>query len=112
MGVANGLRPARGCSSLAREPPRPAAGFASPGVIMSVPTSAADLLDLVRKSGMVDEVKLAAYCRRRDAAGGQPADARALADDMIRAGLITHFQSEQYLLGKWRGFTIGKYKLL
>jgi serine/threonine protein kinase len=75
---------------------------------MSVPISADDLLDLVRKSGMVDEGKLAAYGQRP----GRPADARPAADDMVRAGLITHFQAEQYLLGKFRGFTIGKYKLL
>ena len=26
--------------------------------------------------------------------------------------MITQFQAEQFLLGKWRGFTIGKYKVL
>jgi serine/threonine protein kinase len=31
---------------------------------------------------------------------------------MVQGGLITHFQAEQFLLGKWRGFTVGKYKLL
>jgi serine/threonine protein kinase len=31
---------------------------------------------------------------------------------MIRDGVLTHFQAEQLLQGKWRRFTIGKYKVL
>ena len=31
---------------------------------------------------------------------------------MVQDGILTNFQAEQFLLGKWRGFTIGKYKLL
>jgi serine/threonine protein kinase len=79
---------------------------------MSVPTSVEDLLQLVRKSGMIDERKLADFLQRRQLTGGLPDDARAAADELIRAGVLTQFQAEQFLLGKWRGFTIGKYKLL
>jgi tRNA A-37 threonylcarbamoyl transferase component Bud32 len=31
---------------------------------------------------------------------------------LVRDGVLTNFQSEQFMLGKWRGFTIGKFKLL
>ena len=31
---------------------------------------------------------------------------------MVRDSILTYFQAEQFMLGKWRGFTIGKYKLL
>src|SRR5437868_9731865 len=31
---------------------------------------------------------------------------------MVGDGLLTQFQAEQFLLGKWRRFTIGKYKVL
>ncbi len=31
---------------------------------------------------------------------------------MVRDGMLTFFHKEQFLLGKWRGFTLGKYKLL
>ena len=31
---------------------------------------------------------------------------------LVRDGLLTHFQAEQFLQGKWRRFTIGKYKVL
>jgi len=79
---------------------------------MSVPSSVEELIQLIRKSGMVDEQKLSAYLQRREFARGLPTDPREFADDMIRDGVITYFQAEQFLLGKWRGFTIGKYKLL
>jgi serine/threonine protein kinase len=79
---------------------------------MSAPATADELVQLIRKSGMVDEQKLALYLRRQEVSGGVPAEARAAADAMVRDGLLTTFQAEQFLLGKWRGFTIGKYKLL
>ncbi|MBN9522470.1 protein kinase [bacterium] len=79
---------------------------------MSVPNSVEELVQLVRKSGMVDEDCLSAYLQRREFARGLPTDPREFAEDMVRDGVLTNFQSEQFLLGKWRGFTIGKYKLL
>jgi serine/threonine protein kinase len=74
----------------------------------------ADFLDLVRKGGVVDEKRLDAYLARLRAAGAarlaaEPANAAGL---LIRDGLLTHFQAEQLLQGKWRRFTIGKYKVL
>jgi serine/threonine protein kinase len=79
---------------------------------MSVPSSADELLDLIRRSGIVDERRLTAYLQRREADGGLPTDPKSAADELIRDALITTFQSEQFLLGKWKGFTIGKYKIL
>lgn len=79
---------------------------------MSVPNSVEELIQLIRKSGMIDEQKLSAYLQRREFTRGLPADVREFSDEMIRDGVLTYFQAEQYLLGKWRGFTIGKYKLL
>ena len=77
---------------------------------MSVPSSVEELLQLIRKSGMVDEGKLTEYLRGTGRA--LPGDPRDAADAMVLGGLLTAFQAEQFLLGKWRGFTIGKYKLL
>jgi serine/threonine protein kinase len=79
---------------------------------MSVPSSVEELLQLIRKSGMVDEQKLSAYLQRRQLTRGVSADPREFADELVRDGVVTYFQSEQFLLGKWRGFTIGKFKLL
>ncbi|MGL6076260.1 MAG: serine/threonine protein kinase [Fimbriiglobus sp.] len=79
---------------------------------MSVPSSVEELLQLIRKSGMIEDQKFDAYLQRRQAGRGLPPDPRDAADAMVKDGLITGFQAEQFLLGKWRGFTIGKYKLL
>jgi len=79
---------------------------------MSVPESVEELLGLIRKSGMVEDTKLNAYLQRRQGGRGLPTEAKDAAEAMVNDGLITNFQAEQYMLGKWRGFTIGKYKLL
>jgi serine/threonine protein kinase len=79
---------------------------------MSVPATVEELLGLIRKSGMVEEAKLNAYLARRQGGRGLPPDAKDAAEGMVADGLLTNFQAEQYMLGKWRGFTIGKYKLL
>jgi serine/threonine protein kinase len=79
---------------------------------MSAPSSVEELLQLIRKSGMVDDQKLTGYLQRRHAGRGLPADPREAADALIADGILTNFQAEQFMLGKWRGFTIGKYKLL
>jgi hypothetical protein len=79
---------------------------------MSVPSSVEELVQLIRMSGMVDEERLTAYLQRRQFTRGLADDPRAFSEDMVRDGVLTHFQSEQFLMGKWRGFTIGKYKLL
>jgi len=79
---------------------------------MSVPSSVAELTQLIRKSGMVDEATLNSYLARPQGGTGLPTDPREAAEAMVAEGLLTDFQAEQFLLGKWRGFTVGKYKLL
>src|SRR5918911_1122064 len=79
---------------------------------MPVPATVDDLLKLIRKSGMIDEPRLDAYLERARLSGPIPGDVRKLAGAMVKDGLLTYFQAEQFMLGKWRGFTIGKYKLL
>src|SRR5581483_10286116 len=41
-----------------------------------------------------------------------PAEVSKMAGLLVSAGLLTHFQAEQLMQGKWRRFTIGKYKVL
>jgi serine/threonine protein kinase len=79
---------------------------------MPAPATVDDLLKLIRKSGMIDEPRLDAYVERLRLSGPVPTDVRKLAGRMVKDGLVTYFQAEQFMLGKWRGFTIGKYKLL
>ena len=79
---------------------------------MAAPASADEFIDLVRKSGVVDEKRLDPYAQQLRASGAMPDEPGKLAGFMVRDGLLTHFQAEQFLLGKWRRFTIGKYKVL
>src|SRR5262249_14946212 len=72
-----------------------------------------EFLDLVRMSGLVDEEQLAAFTRAISDSGVLLDQPRALAERMVRAGLITTFHARQLLQGKWRRFVInGKYKLM
>lgn len=84
------------------------AGFRT---LMPAPSIEA-FLDLIHKSGVVDPTRLAAYLDKLRAADALPAEAAKLASQMVRDAVITHFQAQQLLAGKWRGFFIGKYKVL
>jgi serine/threonine protein kinase len=79
---------------------------------MGAPTTSNEFLELVRKSGVVDEKRLEAYVQRMRASRALPEDLGKLAGVLVRDAVLTHFQAEQFLLGKWRRFTIGKYKVL
>src|SRR5262245_44547336 len=79
---------------------------------MAAPTTTDEFLDLVRKSGVLDEKRLDAYLERTRAVTALPAAPEDLAKCLVRDGLLTRFQAEQLLMGKWRKFTVGKYKVL
>ncbi len=79
---------------------------------MSTPATPDEFLKLVQKSGLIEEHKLAAFVQAHEHDGLLQSDVKKLAATMVRDGLITYFQGEQFLLGKWRGFTLGKFKLL
>ncbi len=79
---------------------------------MPAPASSEELLDLIRRSGVAEEKRLDALVDRLRAAGGLPGDPAKFAAGLVRDGLLTNFQSEQLLQGKWKRFTIGKYKVL
>jgi serine/threonine protein kinase len=79
---------------------------------MPAPATIGDFLDLVRKSGVLEDKRLDAYVEKATAAGVVPEEPSKLAGLLVRDGILTHFQAEQFLQGKWRRFTIGKYKVL
>src|SRR5262249_5024723 len=80
---------------------------------MAAPATVEEFLELVRKSGVVDEKRLDAYVQKlRAASGALPEEPGKLAGVFVRDGILTHFQAEQCLMGKWRRFTIGKCKVL
>ena len=69
--------------------------------------------ELVQQSKLVDEVELAkamtAYKRRH---GKLPAVANELAEELVRLELLTQWHCDKLLVGKYKGFFLGRYKLL
>jgi len=78
---------------------------------MPAPVNTAELLELLRKSALIDPPRLETFLQTYSRPQDLPAP-RHLASLLIDAALLTNFQAEQLLLGKWRGYTIGKYKVL
>jgi eukaryotic-like serine/threonine-protein kinase len=80
---------------------------------MPVPVNREEFLDLVRKSGVLEEERLKTFAQSLHDSGTALDQPQDLASRMVRDGLLTHFQAKQILQGKWRRFLIsGKYKLL
>lgn len=66
------------------------------------------LLDDLRRSGLLDEERLNRFLEEQES----DSEAEPLIKKMIEAGLLTQWQADGLLAGKWRGFFLGKYKLL
>ena len=80
---------------------------------MPAPSTVADFVEIVVKSHVLERDVLDPYLQQMRAAGAYPDRPKKLGATMIRDGLLTPFQVDQFLQGKWRGFWIsGKYKLL
>jgi serine/threonine protein kinase len=80
---------------------------------MPVPATRDEFLDLVRKSGVLDEARVDAFARAAAEAGVPLDEPKALAQRMLREGLLTKWQAEQLLKGKFLRFVLGqKYKVL
>jgi serine/threonine protein kinase len=77
---------------------------------MAAPASTDEFLDLVRKSQVVEDKKLEGYLSQLG--DNAPFEPSKLAGLLVRDGILTTFQAEQLLQGKWKRFTIGKYKVL
>ena len=79
---------------------------------MPAPATIDDFLDVVRKSKQIDLDRLTAYLEEHRRNHTLPPDPRKLAALLVRDGMITSFQAEQFLLGKFRGFNIGGYRII
>jgi serine/threonine protein kinase len=73
-------------------------------------TSIAAFLDLVRRSGLVDDARLG------EAVADWPEDSAPLPDELVQAlidrELLTSWQADQLRKGRHKGFMLGKYRLL
>src|SRR5271155_3563223 len=89
--------------------PRAAVRERPTGTPMAAPETTDALLDLVRKSGLVEAARLDEYLATST---DFPATPNEAARALVRDGLVTLFQAGQLLNGKWRGFVLGKYRVL
>jgi eukaryotic-like serine/threonine-protein kinase len=75
---------------------------------MPPPVTANEFLDLVRKSGVLNNDKFQEVFPDDS---DLPADPRECAQQLVNAQLLTPFQATQLLAGKTRGFCLGPYKI-
>ncbi len=79
---------------------------------MPAPATNEELFALIAKSGVLEAPRVKAYLDKLTAGDGVPTDPAKLGGLMVRDGVLTHFQAEQLLQGRWKRFSIGKYKVL
>jgi serine/threonine protein kinase len=79
---------------------------------MPSPRTADEFTALVLRSGVVPARRLSDFASFHQAKGDFSTDPIVTAKQMITDGLLTLFQAKQLLLGRHRGFDIGKYRLL
>jgi len=69
------------------------------------------VLDLIRKSELVDDDALSTFLKQSSSV---PSDTSAAdyASQLVKNGILTPFQAKAILLGKCRGFRLGPYRIL
>ena len=80
---------------------------------MTTTTTTKDFLELVRRSGLIEAEQLAQIvnqCRHRN--DGKTPEAEVLADALVDANLLTRWHCEKLFEKRFKGFFLGKYKLL
>jgi eukaryotic-like serine/threonine-protein kinase len=83
------------------------------GAALPSPTTPDELSELIVRSQLVGRTALHDYRAGLTAAGIAPTDARGLASLAVRDGLLTTFQADLLMQGKWKNFFLGgKYKVL
>jgi serine/threonine protein kinase len=79
---------------------------------MPAPATVDEFLEMVRKSGVVETARLDTHLQPLRAAAALPPSPPATAELLIRDGLLTRFQVEHLLAGKYLGFRLGDYIVL
>jgi serine/threonine protein kinase len=73
------------------------------------------LVDLLKRSGLIenlDQITQAISALKAQSGGLLPGDSKTVAKFFVEEKLITDWQSEKLLEGRYKGFFLGKYKLL
>src|SRR6516164_6260608 len=80
---------------------------------MPTPITINGFLELGFKSGLLERETVQTCQSNWNRSGIQLQSPKELADALIKEGVLTHFQAEKLIAGRWRGFVIsGKYRLL
>jgi serine/threonine protein kinase len=76
-------------------------------------TKVDNFLELVRRSLLVDRDRLERLLAQPAADGqGLPSDSESMAAHLVEHGILTRWQADRILEGKYKGFFLKKYKLL
>jgi serine/threonine-protein kinase len=78
---------------------------------MPAPTTVSELLDRLRKSGLVPADRLEGFVTGLQTAGAHLTPAGVL-DQLVNAGMITRFHADKLAAGKYKGFGLGSYLIL
>jgi eukaryotic-like serine/threonine-protein kinase len=76
---------------------------------MPAPKTRAEFYDVVRRSGLVDPVRLEELAQHSN---GAAEDVPQAAQELVARGVVTAFHARQLLKGRYRGFSLGKYLVL
>src|ERR1022692_2673129 len=80
---------------------------------MPAPNTIDGFLELGFKSGLLERQTVHPCQSNWNRTGIKPKSPKELADSLIKEGVLTHFQAEKLIAGRWRGFLIcDKYRLL
>lgn len=79
---------------------------------MSKPSTMKEMIDLLRRSQVVEPVQLETFFDTLKRERTKKLTPQALLDCLLEKSLITRFQADLLAHGKWKGFTLGGYRLL
>ncbi len=79
---------------------------------MPPPTTVPDLLDRIRRSGIVPADRLEGFLVGLQAAGNAPETPVGMLDRLVEVGMITRFHADRLAAGKYKGFQLGSYLIL
>src|SRR4051794_5671750 len=96
------------CAPPARSPE---ARMATPEKSKTAEGGTADLLPVIRRSGILNDRQFAEI-RSKVLAGDYPFDADALARRLVSEKILTDYQAKRFLAGKSHGLSVGRYVIL
>jgi hypothetical protein len=79
---------------------------------MPPPTTVPELLERVRRSGIVPTDRLEGFLVGLQSANKTPTTPTAMLERLVEAGMMTRFHADLLAAGKYKGFQLGSYLIL